>query len=124
MPGLVRVVVGALLVAHGLVHLLYVADDVTEFELDHSWLVPDGVARSVGLGLMAATIAAFALVGLAVWGVPGLASAWPVLTVVASALSLGLLLAYWDVQVMLGVAIDVGLVVVAVLRPGWTETIG
>ena len=50
---LVRIVVGMLLLAHGLVHLLYLARDVPEFTLDHSWLVPDAARRPVGLVLMA-----------------------------------------------------------------------
>jgi hypothetical protein len=35
-------------------------------------------------------------------GVPGLAAAWPVLAVFAGALSLILLVAYWDTQQILG----------------------
>ena len=35
---LVRVAAGVLLLAHGLVHLLYLADDVPEFPMDRSWL--------------------------------------------------------------------------------------
>jgi hypothetical protein len=58
----IRVVAGALLLAHGLVHLLYLAPDVPEFSLDRSWLLPASARRPVALALMAATVAAFALV--------------------------------------------------------------
>src|SRR5512135_2785469 len=74
--------------AHGLVHLLYLAPDVPEFSLGRSWLLPEPARRPVARVLMAATVAGFALVALAVWGVPGLSAAWPALTVVACLLSM------------------------------------
>ena len=72
----IRVVVGVLLLAHGLVHLLYLAPDVPEFSIDRSWLLPASARRPVALALMAATVAAFTLAALAVWGVPGLSGIW------------------------------------------------
>jgi hypothetical protein len=74
--------------------------------------------------LILATVVAFVLVGLAVWGVPGLAGAWPLLTLVAAVLSLVLLIAYWDVRLVFGVILDLGLIAVAVAQPGWTQRIG
>ena len=65
------------LLAHGLVHLLYLASDVQEFSFDRSWVVPESPRRQVGLGLMVATVVAFALVALAVWDVPRLSADWP-----------------------------------------------
>lgn len=117
----VRVVAGVLLLAHGLVHLLYLAPDVPEFSLDQSWLIRASARRPVALVLMAATVASFALVALAVWGVPGLSGVWPALTVVACLLSVALLAAFWDTVLVIGVAIDVALVVIAVARPGWAD---
>ena len=73
---MLRGLVGLLLVAHGLVHLLYLAADVPEFSLDTSWLVPRAWRRPVALTLMGATVVGFALLGLAVWGVPGLRDVW------------------------------------------------
>ena len=70
MMAIVRTVAGVLLLAHGLVHLLYLASDVQEFSFDRSWVVPESLRRQVGLGLMVATVVAFALVALAVCGVP------------------------------------------------------
>lgn len=119
-----RMVVGALLIAHGLVHLLYEADDVAEFSLENAWFVPDGSRRPVAVVLMWATVAAFALVGLAVWGVPGLSSIWPALVIVASTLSLALLISFWSWSLALGVLIDVVLIGLAVIRPDWTDRIG
>lgn len=120
MEVLLRVVVGVLLVAHGLVHLLYLAPETPEFSLDDS-LLPAGARRPVAVALMAATVLAFLLVALAVWQVPGLVGVWPVLTVVAAGLSLLLLVLFWDWHLVLGVVIDVLLVAAAVVRPDWLE---
>ncbi len=117
----VRIVTGVLLLAHGLVHLLYLLPDVPEFSFDRSWLVPEPARRSVGTGLTAATVAAFALLALAVCGVPWLSAAWPVLTVVACLLSAVLLVVFWRIQLVFGLAMDVALVVVAVTRPHWAQ---
>lgn len=127
MQTLVKVVVGVLLVAHGLVHLMFFVtndDRSWPFRLDRSWLVPQAARRPVAVVLIAATVLAFVLLGLAVWGVPGLATAWPALALVAAAASLGVLVAFWDTRLLWGVAIDVVLVVLAVWRPEWTEQIG
>ena len=115
-----RIVVAVLLIAHGLVHLLYLAPD-TPFSLEKSWIVPEGSRRPVAYALMAATALAFVLVALAAWGVPGLSTAWPVVTSVAAGLSLVLLVAYWNVQLGLGIMIDVALIAAAIIRPDWVE---
>lgn len=117
----VRIVAGVLLLAHGLVHLLYLAPDVPAFSTQRSWLVPDTVRRPVALALIAATIAASAALALAVWGVPGLATAWPMPAVITGALSLVLLIAYWDARLILGVAIDGALIALAVVQPDWLK---
>jgi hypothetical protein len=124
---LVRIVVGVLLVAHGLVHLLWFApnDDPTwPFRLDRSWLLPDATRKPVAVVLVALVVVAFALLGLAVWGVPGLASIWPALAVVGALASLAALVLFFDRQLLWGVAIDVALIVVALWRPGWTDRLG
>lgn len=115
-----RIVVGVLLIAHGLVHLLYLAPD-TPFSLEKSWIVPEGSRRPVAYLLMCATILAFLLVALALWGIPGLSTAWPVVTGVAACLSALLLVAYWNTQLVFGIAIDLALMAAAVLRPDWVE---
>jgi hypothetical protein len=124
MAVVVRFIVGALLIAHGLVHLLYLVDDVEEFTLERSRLVPEGYRRQVAVVLMAGTVAAFGLVGVAVWGVSLLAGVWPALTVTASVLSLILLACFWHPRLVIGVTIDIALIVIAVTRPGWTSSIG
>lgn len=114
----VRILVGTLLLAHGLVHLLYLAPDVDAFSIQAGRL-PGNLRRPVALGLLAATVVAFALVALSTWGLPGLSNAWPTLTVVAATLSAALLLVFWDRQLVLGLAIDAALIAVAVWQPAW-----
>lgn len=118
---LMRVLVGILILAHGLVHLLYLADDVPEFSLDRSWLVPVGVRRPLGLGLVVATAVTFAILALAVWGVPGISAVWPTVVVVACLFSGVLLTLFWSRQLILGVAIDIGLVALVATRPSFLE---
>jgi hypothetical protein len=119
----IRIVVGVLLLAHGLVHLLYLARDVPEFSLASSWLVPQSARRPVALVLIVTTVAAFLLVALAIWGVPGLSRIWPALTIAAASFSLVLLVAYWNKMLILGVAIDMALIAVAAIRPEWVQHI-
>lgn len=123
MTTLLRAVIGILLIAHGLVHLLYLTDDVPEFSLERSWLVPDAAIRPVALTLMWSTVAAFALLGLAVWGVPGLAGAWMLIAIVASVLSLTLMVAFWSWSLVFGVLIDVAIIAVAATQPEWMDSI-
>lgn len=113
---LIRVVLGALLLAHGLVHLLFLAPDVPVFSLEHSWLVPESMRTQLAYTLLVATIAAFALLALAVWGIPGLSAAWPVIAMVAAALSTVLLVLFWNWQLALGIVINAVLVAAAVAR--------
>ena len=68
MEALVRVVLGVLLVAHGLVHLMWFApNDEPDwpFRLDRSWLVPDASRKPVAIVVVALVVAGFALLGLA-----------------------------------------------------------
>jgi hypothetical protein len=127
MTVLLRITVGFFLVAHGLVHLLYLVakedDPSWPFTLDKSWLVPGAVRRPVGIGVLAATVAAFALLGLAVWGVPGLSGAWPLIAIASAVLSLGLLATFWNSHLFLGIGIDAALIVLAATRPEWVEKI-
>ena len=123
----VRIVAGLLLIAHGLVHLLYLTPEVEDnkypFNLRESWLVPETARRPVGIILIAATTAFFALLGLAVWGVPVLSGAWPALALAAAVTSLALLVAFWDVWLVMGVITDLGLIAIALVRPGWTDVL-
>jgi hypothetical protein len=74
--------------------------------------------------LIALVVAAFVLLGFAVWGVPGLTSIWPILAIGAAVASLAALVLFWDRQLLWGVAIDVALIVVALWHPAWTDRLG
>ena len=127
MTPIVRIVVGFLLLAHGLVHLLYLvpaaADPSYPFSLARSWLLPESTRRPVALVLIAAVVLAFLASALALWGVPGLAGTWAEITIVAASLSLALLVAFWDRQLWIGVLIDALLVAAALVRPSWVDAL-
>ena len=122
-----QIVLGLFLIAHGLVHLLYLVskpeDENYPFTLRESWVVPENARRPLALSLIAAASVFFALLGLAIWGVPGLSGAWPVLAVVAASSSLALLIAFWDARLTLGVLIDVAVIIIVVTRPDWTDVL-
>lgn len=128
MAVVIRAVAGLVLLAHGLVHLLYFVPEAKDanypFTLRSSWLVPDAARRPAGWTLAIGTVAAFALLALAVWGVPGLSAAWPVLALVAGGVSFALLVAFWNTRLVAGVAISVAVIVLAMVRPEWTEQVG
>jgi hypothetical protein len=124
MEAIFPIVVGVLLIAHGLVHLLWFAPNVDAawpFRLDRSLLVPEQARRPVGIALVALAVAAFALLGLAIWGIPGLVSMWPALAIAGALASLAMLIAFWDRQLIWGVGIDSVILVLAVWRPAWTD---
>jgi hypothetical protein len=79
------------------------------FNPSHSWLVGD--RRSVGLGFALAVTLAFVVAGGAYLANAGW---WPAATIVASALSLALLLIYFTRWWSVGIAISIALAV-----PAW-----
>lgn len=121
----------ALLVAHGLVHLLFLVPSPAAgaeggqtalgwpFDLDRSWAVvrlglDAGVVRAAALVLIAVTIGAFALAGLATAGILVPSAGWAPLVVVGSIASLGLLAIAFNPQLVLGIGLDVVLLWVVV----------
>jgi hypothetical protein len=74
---LVRLLLGVLLVAHGLVHLMWFAphdDPAWPFRLDRSWLISETARKPVAIALVALTVAGFALFGSSPWCSSGIAS--------------------------------------------------
>lgn len=127
MTSLARIVVGLLLLAHGLVHLLYIvaapADPKYPFSLERSWLLPEPARRAAVFVLITAVVVGFLASALALWGTPGLAGAWSGITVAAAGASLVLLVAFWDRQLWIGLLINVLFIAVALLRPAWTDAL-
>jgi hypothetical protein len=107
--------------------LLYIvpaaADPGYPFSLDRSWLLPESVRRLFGYVFLTAVVLGFVASALAWWGVPGLTGWWTAITVVAAGLSLALLIFFWDVQLVIGVLIDLVLIGTAIMRPSWLEAI-
>jgi formate hydrogenlyase subunit 3/multisubunit Na+/H+ antiporter MnhD subunit len=126
MTALPRIVVGFLLLAHGLVHLLFLvpasADPKYPFTLQRSWLLPESARRPVAFVLMTVVIVGFLASALALWGVPVLAGAWSQITILAASSSIVLLIAFWDRQLWIGVLIS-ALLIAAALRPTWIDTL-
>jgi hypothetical protein len=123
--------VAALLVGHGLVHGLYLlpppdqpaggAGPSWPFDLGRSWLVVFAGARRgrrIAAVLAAAIVAAAVLAALATVGfLP--AAWWPALVAAEAVVSLVLLVAAFDLQLVLGIGIDAALLVV-VVTGAWT----
>lgn len=127
MTAFARIIVGLLLLAHGLVHLLYLVpsagDPKYPFSLTRSWLLPESTRRPVALVLITAVVLGFLASALALWGAPGLSGHWSGITIAAASLSAALLIAFWDRQLWIGVLIDVLLVAAALVRPSWVDAL-
>lgn len=122
--GFLGIVFGLFLIAHGLIHASYASPvpppkpgaPAWPFVLTRSWiLTPLGLnatmTRAVGTGLWILTVAGYALAGLGFLGVPGLSNGWQPLTIAASITSLGLIVLFWHVWLVLGIVIDVSLLI-------------
>ncbi len=121
-----RWVLAALLVAHGVVHLLFLAPapaaadgaSAWPFDLARSWAVTvlgldPGLVRVIAMGLIAISVGGFALAGLATAGILVPTSAWPVLVAVPSVASVALLVLAFNPQLVLGLGLDAILLWVA-----------
>jgi hypothetical protein len=119
-------VLAVVILAHGLVHVLYLVSPPEPpadgrgprwpFDLGRSWLVALAGARRgrrIAIGLVVIAVATSALAAAATVGLLP-AAAWPALVVAAAVASLVLLLLAFDVQLVLGVGVDVALLLVVV----------
>jgi len=128
-----RWVVAGFLVAHGLIHLLYLAPapeaaggSEWPFDLGSSWVsgsagLDRGTLRTLGVALIVLIVAGFGLSGLATLGVIVPESWWPGLVVASAALSLGMLVLFFAPSLLAGIGIDLFLIWLALAsswRPG------
>ena len=126
-----RLLFAGFLLAHGAIHASFLSPrppataggPAWPFELARSWvLTPLGVqpetARLLGMALVAATAGAFALAALAATGLLP-AELWGPTTAIGAVASLALLVLFFHPWLVLGLAIDLGLLW-AVLVAGWT----
>jgi hypothetical protein len=115
----VNLLLGAFLVAHGLVHALYLAPAPPRtsdgpqwpFDTGRSWLVTaagldHGAARALGTALVAATVALLAGAGLASVGWLMPVGSWPALVVGGASASLLTLALFFHPSLVIGAAID------------------
>jgi hypothetical protein len=130
-----RLFLAAFLLAHGAIHASFLSPrppatasgPTWPFELARSWLLtPLGVQpqtmRLLGMGLVAATIATFALSALATAGVIP-AELWGPVSIAAAVASVVLLVLFFQPWLVLGVVIDLALLW-AVLVAGWNPHAG
>jgi hypothetical protein len=119
----------AFLIGHGWVHMMYVipqpqaqaraANGTTwPFRLDHSWLSGSRSLHGAGLVLVAITVIGYMLAGLATIPVLVPVDLWAPLLFISTLASAALLLIFFNAGLLIGIAIDVGLLVAAALS-GW-----
>ena len=132
---LARLAIAGLLLAHAAIHIAFVAPAPAAtadgppwpFTTDDSWLfsrvgVGSTEARLVATALVAVTLAAFALAALVAVGLAPV-SVWMPAVAIGAVASLGLLVAFFHPWLVVGVAIDIGLLA-ASLVGGWTPVEG
>ena len=128
LPGLL---LAAFLLGHATIHASFLAPrppataggPAWPFELGRSWiLTPIGLqpdlTRILGMALVALTVGGFALAVIAELGLLP-AGLWPPAAAAGAVASLALLLLFFHPWLVLGIAIDIGLLW-AVLVAGWT----
>jgi hypothetical protein len=122
---MIAVVTGLFLIWHGLIHLLFLApvppgsknDKEWPFKFEDSWLLtPLGLnnmqARRFGTVLAVITAAAFVIGGVSRMGVFG---GWAIPVSISAVCGLLLLGIYWRPWLSLGVLLNLGILILAVM---------
>ncbi len=128
---ILRLLLAALLIAHGAIHAGFVSPRPPPapgappwpFDLARSWALggmEPGTRRLLGLALVAVTIGGFALGAIGALGI-GPSAVFTAGVVVGSIASLTLLVLCFHPWLIVGVALDVVLLVVALVRE-WSPT--
>ena len=112
-----RVLLGLFLVVHGLIHLVYFAPtDDPKFPMTagKSWLVTSaglriGTVRAIVAVLAVLSAVGFCLLALSYFGLLVPTGWFTPLAVIAAAASLALIVVTWNVQFIVGVAIDLAI---------------
>ena len=123
---MLQIAVGILLIAHGLVHILYsvpAPDEKWPFDLNHSWLLTrlgfgEGVLRRLGTVLWIAAMAGFVLGGLGIFGVPLLKDMWRPVVAASSTVSFLLIGLFWHRHFVFALLMDVG-IFIAIVCVSW-----
>jgi hypothetical protein len=124
-----RWLLAALLIGHGVVHVMFAAPApaATEggldwpFDMGRSWAITGAgldlnVVRAVGLALIAIVVGGFALAALSTVGVLVPPGWWPVVVPVSAVASAVLLVLFFEPQLVLGLGIDAVLLAVVATR--------
>jgi hypothetical protein len=121
-----KTLIALFLIAHGLVHAgLAAAPNPNDPDskpgafftsISRSWLLPQlglnpTIVQWIGIILVALATLGFVLVGLGVFGVPGLTAIWRTVAVVSANVSLLLLVLFWHPWLIVGVLIDIGILI-------------
>lgn len=127
-----RIFIGAFLILHGLVHVGAASapapgeEDKGAFRFflgeDRSWLlrsigVGDGTAWWIAIGLIAAATIGFVIAGVAIFA--GF-SVWRDIAVISAALSLLLIIMFWNRYLPVGLALNVAIMVL-LLTSTWPK---
>lgn len=114
---------GLFLFMHGLIHASYLApnpdDPKYPFALDKGWfaLFAGKLAAPIGIGLVALTMLALVLAGLAVLGTPVITDIQGPLIAAGAICSLVTLILYWHPWLTLGILVDAALLLI--VWQGW-----
>ncbi len=130
-----RWLLAALLIGHGVVHIMYVVPQPAAtaggpewpFDLARAWPVSaagldPALARALAVALIGAVVVGFTLAGLSTLGLVLPTVWWPALVSVSAAVSVVLLALFFDPQLLAGVALDLALLWLALLT-SWRPTI-
>jgi hypothetical protein len=126
-----RWLLAGLLLAHGVVHLMFAVPAPAAtgggpdwpFDMTRSWAITGAgldreVARVVGLALIAILVGGFALAALATIGVLVPTGWWPATVAVPAIASAVLLVLFFEPQLVLGLGID-AVLLAAVATEAW-----
>jgi hypothetical protein len=127
-----RILLGLLLIGHALIHAGYISPAPPRtaygpewpFAMSKSWLIPSlgvspEIVRTVGIALVLLTLVTLVGAGLAAIGLVIPQAWWPQLAVSGAVTSLAILLLFFHPWLLLGMAIDLGLLYL-VLIANWS----
>jgi hypothetical protein len=117
-----RLLFGLLLLAHGAIHLSWLAPKPTDPKWPFHWRSPwfprtsEESLRGIGTAVIALMFLAYVVAALGVWGVAVLAGVWVPAAVLASALSFMVIAVLWHPWFVAGPTVDVIIAAAALLN--------
>lgn len=119
------IVFGVFLIAHGLVHVAFLAPNPPgaedyPFDMSRSWasdMIPIETLAVVGRTAAIIATLSFVAAGLGLVGMPPFAGLWRVAAILGVVTSIDVMTAFWSRWFVLGVVIDVAILLAAVA--GW-----